>query len=362
MTPTYPRQVQDILESAIPRQRAAVQAEILEFTRRKKEEFRTWLDQVRKEADALAGIVPTPPLETSPASVEQAISISRPDAQTNSDLFQKSPIGQYTHPGASPLAAASLTPSFSDPLKTPSPPSKITLPPVPLSSSLKSPGSLNQSKTVKRVMFQDLPDEAPSDADDEIPIREVSAPDISPREPIISVDGNVKSCETSDRILDEVFDFDETIPVIETDSDHQDSSPSPSSLTQPVRSPLFAPPLSPFRRRSIEKYDLSGGEDEDPFDDPQNQSAIANGITVKQDERTEDVPLSSSSKPIAITPPSRSFLAKGLGMEEDDDDRGMEGLIERVSLKNTRSGRKGDFADQKLLSDIPGDYYRSITS
>src|SRR5271170_8409291 len=70
-------------------------------------------------------------------------------------------------------------------------------------------------------------------------------------------------------IADEMFDFDETIPggAVESDTTGSRSSSSPDSPVQPVRSPLFAPPLSPFRRRSIEKYDLPGGE-EDYFDEP----------------------------------------------------------------------------------------------
>lgn len=50
-------------------------------------------------------------------------------------------------------------------------------------------------------------------------------------------------------------------------------------------------------------------------------------------------------------------------MEDEEDEGGMKGLIERISLKNTQSGRnKISFADQKLLWDIPGDYYRSVPS
>jgi hypothetical protein len=111
----------------------------------------------------------------------------------------------------------------------------------------------------------------------------------------------------------------------------------------------------------MEKYELPGDEDDDPFDDIIIQHPIRNGLD-RKGTGDADLPPLSSSKPIAITPPSRSFLAEGLGFEEDDDDRGMEGLIKRVSLKNTRSGLKADLADQKLLWDIPGDYYRSITS
>lgn len=136
-------------------------------------------------------------------------------------------------------------------------------------------------------------------------------------------------------------------------SSSQGSPPAP-----PIHSPLFAPPLSPFRRRSVEKYDLPDDEEEDPFD---SLSLVrqSNGVRFKDPE--ELVPL-ASSKPIAITPPSRSFLAEGLGVEEDEDDDGVKSLIERISLKNRRNGSKGGFADQRMLWDIPGDFYRSVPS
>jgi hypothetical protein len=156
-------------------------------------------------------------------------------------------------------------------------------------------------------------------------------------------------------MIDELFDFDETIPSIALESDTTSSSSVSPSPTQPVRSPLFAPPLSPFRRRSVEKYDLPGDEEEEEDDDyfeeiPSKPNGVAPIITDNL----------SSSKPIAITPPSRSFLSEGLGVDDDEDEGGMKGLIERISLKNTQSGRKSSFADQTLLWDIPGDYYRSV--
>jgi len=158
-----------------------------------------------------------------------------------------------------------------------------------------------------------------------------------------------------------MFDFDETIPsvAVESDTTGSQSSSSPASPVQPVRSPLFAPPLSPFRRRSVEKYDLP--DDDDPFDDPSLLPAKANGVRKDKDPEDE-LPALASSRPIAITPPSRSFLAEGLGVDEEDDEGGIKGLIERISLKNTRSGSRASFADQKMLWDIPGDYYRSVTS
>ena len=162
-------------------------------------------------------------------------------------------------------------------------------------------------------------------------------------------------------IADEMFDFDETIPsvAVESDSTGSRSSSSPDSPVQPVRSPLFAPPLSPFRRRSMEKYHLP--DDDDPFDDP---SLYQKSNAVQKEEKTpeDELPALASSRPIAITPPSRSFLAEGLGVDEDEDEGGIKGLIERISLKNTRSGPRASFADQKMLWDIPGDYYRSVTS
>jgi hypothetical protein len=134
---------------------------------------------------------------------------------------------------------------------------------------------------------------------------------------------------------------------VESDTASSSLSPSP---TQPVRSPLFAPPLSPFRRRSVEKYHLPGDDDEDPFEEI---PVKPNGVI------TDEL---SSSKPIAITPPSRSFLSEGLGVEDEDEVGGMKELIERISLKNTQSGKKSSFAEKTLLWDIPGDYYRSVRS
>ena len=104
--------------------------------------------------------------------------------------------------------------------------------------------------------------------------------------------------------------------------------------------------------RTVEKYDLPGGNDEDPFEEI---PVSPNGVPIITDEL-------SASKPIAITPPSRSFLSEGLGADDEDEVGGMKELIERISLKNTRSGKKSSFADQTLLWDIPGDFYRSVRS
>jgi hypothetical protein len=157
---------------------------------------------------------------------------------------------------------------------------------------------------------------------------------------------------------DELFDFDETIPNISIENPN--SIPT-SSIPAQIRSPLFAPPLSPFRPRSIEKYLLpsSPTEEENPLDNP----ALENGGTKtgRESPFSSSVLSESYSKPIAITPPSRSFLKEGLGLEDDCDEGGMKGLIERISLKNTRSGR-GRFGEQRMLWDIPGDHYRSVPS
>src|SRR5579871_3415845 len=127
-TPDYPSQVQDILESAISRRRTAVQAEILEFTKKKKEEFRIWREQAQSEAKLIATMATLTPDDASEATnTEAAISITRQNPKTvssNSDLFQKSPISQHAHPNASPLAAASLPQTIVERPATPSPPPK----------------------------------------------------------------------------------------------------------------------------------------------------------------------------------------------------------------------------------------------
>jgi len=102
----------------------------------------------------------------------------------------------------------------------------------------------------------------------------------------------------------------------------------------------------------VEKYYLPGGDDEDPFEEI---PVTPNGVPIITDEL-------SSSKPIAITPPSRSFLSEGLGADDEDEVGGMKELIERISLKYTQSGNKSSFADQTLLWDITGDFYRSVRS
>ena len=48
--------------------------------------------------------------------------------------------------------------------------------------------------------------------------------------------------------------------------------------------------------------------------------------------------------------------------EEDEDGAGIKGLVERMLLKTTRSGSHIEFADERLLWDIPGDFYRSLPS
>ena len=352
-----PPEIQQTLDSAIQRQRNIIQSQINDFTTQKRQEFKLWQDEARKQATIIARIA-TPGFGFSHPSLRGTLSIPlapKSTAQTT-ELFQKSPVSQYSHPSASPLAAASLSRSQSEqPLSTSPPLSKITPPPIPLSSSLKSPGSSNLPKPVKRVMFQVPQDEeAPSEAE-EPQIDEIEIPSPPAVELTISVDGTapLKMCAN----IDELFDFDETIPTsaAELESTPSRSSSQSSYPNQSSGSPPFGPPLSPFRRRTIEKYHLPGDED-DVFEEPSNLPK-SNGV-----DHEDDVLSSSSSKPIAITPPSKSFLAEGLGVEEDDDEGGMKGLIERISLKNTRSGLKTSFADQRMLWDIPGDYYRSVPS
>lgn len=344
----FPPEIQLTLDTATQRQRNVTQAQIAEFRTTKQQEFKSWREQARKQATIIARIAETATKAHTSSAFDPSVTITQNQpilTPNGSELFPKSPVTQYAHPGASPLAAASLTRSHSEQPSISPPLAKITPPPIPLSSSLKSPASTSMSKPVKRVMFQEPPDdEVHSDVEEETQI-DIPAPPTG--DPIISVD-------------DEMFDFDETIPgvAVESDSTGSRSSSSPDSPVQPVRSPLFAPPLSPFRRRSIEKYDLP--DDEDPFDDP-SHGTKANGVQ-REEKIHEELPALSSSRPIAITPPSRSFLAEGLGVDEEEDEGGIKGLIERISLKNTRSGPRASFADQKMLWDIPGDYYRSVTS
>jgi hypothetical protein len=357
-TPEYPPQIQETLESAVLRRKATIQTQITDFTAEKRQEFKSWRDQARKQAKIIATVASSsskPPPPSPIPNTALVMPATRPVTSPNKELFQKSPLSSYSHPGASPLAAASLTRSYSE--QKPLPPSpplhKITPPPIPLSSSLKSPGNHSFGKPVKRVMFQDPPDDtAQSDIEEEI--QETPIPTLPPSSATISVDGifhplsSILIC-----LLDELFDFDETIPSVAIDPQIPLSNPiSPSS--QPVKSPLFAPPLSPFRRRSIEKYTLP---DEEEYEDDED---LFDGAVATEPSPPE---ISSSySKPIAITPPSRSFLADGLGVDEDDEDGGMKGLIERISLKNNQTKGKKRFSEQRMLWDIPGDFYRSVPS
>jgi hypothetical protein len=122
-----------------------------------------------------------------------------------------------------------------------------------------------------------------------------------------------------------------------------------SQLTHNCRLQILHPPLNQLKAHSSHLHYLPYDEDEDPFN------------TVETDPTPE---LSSSySKPIAITPPSRSFLAEGLGLDDDDgEEDGIQGLIERISLRNTQSRGKARLAEQRMLWDIPGDFYRSVPS
>jgi len=197
--PNYPPQIQEALESAVEQQRNAIQQQINDFTATKKQEFIAWRETARIQAKELAAVAAsTVKAPSSSLTPSAAVPINSPvqpkPPPQNSVLFQKSPVPQYSHPGASPLAAASLTQSFPNrPLIPPSPPTKEKTPPIPLSSSLKSPGSANYSKPVKRVMFQDPPDEAQSDAEDEDLFEEESQhpeiPSLTNSDATISVDG-----------------------------------------------------------------------------------------------------------------------------------------------------------------------------
>lgn len=198
-TPDFPPEIQLTLESAVQRQRHVTRAQITDFTAEKKQEFKSWKDEARKQAKIIATVVETvsrPSTSPSPASKPVLSASSTPSQSTSktSDLFQKSPVTQHTHPEPSPLAAANLTPSQSERPSSPSPPpssSIVTPPPIILSSSLKCPGSSNYLKPVKRVMFQGLPDEeVHSDAETEIQVDTAYIPTDSNTEAIISVDGN----------------------------------------------------------------------------------------------------------------------------------------------------------------------------
>lgn len=198
-TTDFPPEIQLTLESAVQRQRHVTRTQITDFTTEKKQEFKSWKDQARKQAKIIATVVDTvskPSTSPSPASKSPLSTSSTPSQSTSktSDLFQKSPVTQHTHPEASPLAAASLARSQSERPSSPSPPpsaSIVTPPPITLSSSLKCPGSSNYLKPVKRVMFQDPPDEeVHSDAETEIQADSIDIPTNSNTEAIISVDGN----------------------------------------------------------------------------------------------------------------------------------------------------------------------------
>lgn len=193
----FPPEIQSTLESAVQRQWHVTKTQITDFTTKKKQEFKSWKDQARKHAKIMAKVAETmskPSTLPSPVS-KSALSVpSTPSGSTTetSALFQKSPVTQHIHPEPSPLAAASLSRSQSERPSSPSPPSsKVTTPPIPVSSSLKFPGSSNNLKPVKRVMFQDPPDEeVHSDAETQIQADAIDIPAKSNSEATISVDGN----------------------------------------------------------------------------------------------------------------------------------------------------------------------------
>jgi hypothetical protein len=187
----YPSQIQHLLDSAIQRQRHQMDAQVADFTAKKKQEFKSWRAQAREHARAIAKLA-VPSKRSPQTSPKSGVTINTPKQATRSsgsELFEKSPVVSYSHPGASPLAAASSTRSVPDRPATPSPPPvKVVPPPIPLSSSLKSPGSSNFAKPIKRVMFQDPPeDEIPSDVD--YTAHDTSQPIIPSTESAISVDG-----------------------------------------------------------------------------------------------------------------------------------------------------------------------------
>jgi hypothetical protein len=195
-----PPEIQHTLESAVQKQKVITQTQISAFTTEKNKEFKQWREQARKQARIIAKLAESVSSSASSFSPvkESTAPLAIPTSPTSqskqgSELFPKSPVIPYTHPGASPLAAASLTRSQSARASSPSPPpAKITPPPVPLSSSLKSPASANYSKPVKRVMFQDPPDfEVHSDAEEEggVCVLGPEFPASVDTEPVISVDG-----------------------------------------------------------------------------------------------------------------------------------------------------------------------------
>jgi hypothetical protein len=194
LLPNIPPEIQLTLDSAIQQRWNMTQSLIMEFATEKRQEFKSWRERARRQASTIARIsesISSASIPISPSS-KAALTIIAPsknEAQ-NIELFQKSPVTQYSHPGASPLAAASLTRSQSERPSSPPLPSKITTPPIPLSSSLKSPGSSNYSRPVKRVMFQDPPDEEVHSDIDEVHVDDANISAPLSVEPTISVDGN----------------------------------------------------------------------------------------------------------------------------------------------------------------------------
>ena len=195
-TPTtkFPPEIQLTLDCAVQRQRHAMQTQITNFTTEKKQEFKSWREQAKKQARILARVAETlTTSSTSKSAASEAVlttpsSPSPPTLQSSSDLFPKLSVTHHSLSGPSPLASASVTEGQPQPSPSPStPPSKVTT----LSPSLKFPGSSNYSKPVKRVMFQDLLDEeiAHSAGDTEVQDGEINVTPASDPSPIISVDG-----------------------------------------------------------------------------------------------------------------------------------------------------------------------------
>ena len=189
----FPPEIQLTLDTAVQRQRNVTLSQIAEFKAQKQQEFKSWREQARKQARIIARIAESASKVTSP-TFNQPITITPNQPKTTpngSELFPKSPVIEYTYPGASPLAAASLTRSQSEQPPSSLPPLvKITPPPIPLSSSLKSPASNSMPKPVKRVMFQEpLDDGLYSSLEEQTQIDEIEIPAPPTREQIISVDG-----------------------------------------------------------------------------------------------------------------------------------------------------------------------------
>src|SRR5947207_12544178 len=100
-TEDFPPEIQFTLESAVQRKRHVTQTKITDFTTEKRQEFKSWRDETRKQAKIIAKVAETvsikPSRSAAPAS-KVALSIpSIPSGETTqaSDLFPKSPVTQH---------------------------------------------------------------------------------------------------------------------------------------------------------------------------------------------------------------------------------------------------------------------------